>query len=168
MSIITDALKKVENEKGSKTMSSKAYVNKVMGPERKGTYQGKELKGNKTLIAAGSMVLLTIIILAVSNAFLIPKDLELAGRTELLEAEAYRDMRSEIELLESERVAARKELLSSFRLNGIVWDSNDSWAIINNRIVRPGDVLEGVTIVSIKPQKVVLSFKQEEFDLVVK
>ena len=66
------------------------------------------------------------------------------------------------------RDSVREQVLANFKLNGIVWDTDDSWAIINNRIVRTGDTLNGAQVVLIEPKKVVLNFRNEEFDLAVK
>lgn len=196
MSIITEALKKAEKEKDKK-ITSKEYIDKIFGPERKGTYekekfeeektQLQQVRQGKTLIVSGSLLVLAIIFLTVANLFLFPsadvetvippKPFDYAG--EPLEAEAYTDMSREIVLIEDKsgfngiakvfkRKSTRQQLLSNFTLNGIVYDTDDSWAIINNRMVRTGDALDGAKIISIEPQKVVLNFEGEKFDLVVK
>lgn len=41
---------------------------------------------------------------------------------------------------------AKKELLSSLVLNGIFFSENEGYALINNRIVKEGDTVEGATV----------------------
>ncbi len=65
-------------------------------------------------------------------------------------------------------VTARDEFLSNFELNGIIYDADNSWAIINNKMVRAGDVLGGAKVLAISPSKVVLLFRSETFDLTVR
>ena len=191
MSIITEALKRAEREK-DKAVTSKEYMDKILGPERKETYQRGELKDkktresesrdsiryvkrNKALVISGGLLVLTIIFLAISNLFLLPSpDLKMAEREkapvyteEPLVAEAYTDMSAEVALVES-KTGFIDKLLPNFTLNGIVWDIDGSWAIINNKIVKAGDALDGAKVISIEPQKVVLSFRDKRFDLVLK
>ena len=164
-------------------------MNKVLGPERKATYQ-KEFDSHpaarpafenterrspvisgRTLAASGALILLAIAFLTATNMFLLPtSDVDMVlGERDVLEAEAYRNMGLEIGLIDDARMDYLPvQLMSNFKLNGIVWGADDSWAIINDEIVRAGDTLDGAKVVSIKPQKVVLSFKDAEFDLVVK
>lgn len=142
---------------------------------------------SKALIISGVLLLVAIIFLAIANIFLIPSpDVKVSrsGRTSdvtdvPLEAEAYTDVKSEIALIEDkaglmDKMAsvfktgsAQEEFLSNFTLNGIVYDTEDSWAIINNKVVRVGERLDGAKVISIAPQKVVLLFKNEKFDLSV-
>ena len=191
MSIIAEALKRAEREK-DKAITSKEYMNKILGPERKETYQRGELKDEKTresesaksiryvkkrkaLVVSGGLLVLTIMFLAISNLFLLPSlDVKTAGREKLplytaepLVAEAYTDMSPEVALIESKAGFIDKPL-PNFTLNGIVWDIDGSWAIINNEIVKAGDALDGAKVISIEPQKVVLSFRDKRFDLVLK
>ena len=196
MSIITEALKKAERQK-DKTITSEEYIDKILGPERRGTYENENAKPpaeinparrSGTLAVAGGLLLLAIIFLTVSNLYLLPSlDVETAtpGKApdyieDSLKAEAYSDMGSEIALIENNPGfmgkmkkalrgdPVREQVLANFKLNGIVWDADNSWAIINNRIVRTGDTLNGAKVVSIEPKKVVLNFRNEEFDLAVK
>ena len=184
MSIIAEALKKVEKEK-DKTVSSRDYMNKVLGPERKSTYRKEELSAppafdnagqrrttvsGRTLAASGALIVLAIMFLTAMNMLFLPAgDIDMAARGDILEAEAYSDMGLEIGRIDNTQMDYLPvQILSNFKLNGIVWGADDSWAIINDEIVRTGDTLDGAKVVSIKPQKVVLSFKNAVFDLVVK
>ncbi len=60
------------------------------------------------------------------------------------------------------------EFSSNFTLNGIIYDADNSWAIINNKMVKVGDMLDGAKVLAILPQKAVLIFKNKTFDLNVK
>ena len=65
-------------------------------------------------------------------------------------------------------VTKEDEFLSNFELNGIIYDADNSWAIINNKMVRTGDILSGAKVLAISPSKVVLLFRSETFDLTVR
>jgi hypothetical protein len=139
---------------------------------------------SKTLIVAGILLLSTIIFLAIINIFLIPSpEVKVAtsvGTSEITEApvraEAYTDMKSEIHetdfvgkmarVLRSDLV--QNGVLSSFKLNGIVYDDEDSWAVINNKVARVGDALDGATVISIAPQRVTILFQNKRYDLAVR
>lgn len=144
---------------------------------------------NKTLIGSGILLLLAIIFLTITNTFLLPSvDIEEKAPvgtsddfTEMpVEAEAYSDVKSEIALIEEKNSlidkmakafkieSTQEEFISNFILNGIVYDTEDPWAIINNRVVRIGDTLDGAEVISIAPRKVILLFKNERYDLAVK
>ena len=141
---------------------------------------------SKTLIISGILLLLTIVFLTATNIFLIPSlNVEVAksGRPTDFEgapiAEAYTNVKPEIALIENKtdlinRMARvlkgssiRDEFMSNFKLSGIVYDMDDSWAIVNDKIVRAGDYLDGATVVSVAPSKVVLLYKDERFALAV-
>ena len=182
MSIIAEALKKVEEQKEG-TSVSKEYMHKILGPERKATYKREGLQeeavsstqNSRIWVSLAILILLAIIFLTVSNIFLVPStDVKTKGRQEISgyeethEAEAYTDMNAEIALIENKRASLQERFLSNFTLNGIVWDLDNSWAVINNEVVKTGDMLNGAKVVSIKPQKVTLSFQDKEFELVLK
>lgn len=214
MSIITEALKKAEKEK-DKLIDAREYLNKILGPEREGTYRRDELKmdksqfqtkvshsenedmalfgkmphrGSKTiLITSGILLLLTIIFLTVVNVFLISPDVKAPThigtsdfRGVAVKAEGYTDVKPEIALIENKSTfldkmtdvfksdSVRAKFMAKFTLNGVICSEDDSWAIINNDVVRVGDTLGGAKVISIVPQKVTLLFKDERFDLEVK
>jgi len=214
MSIITEALKKAEKEK-DKLRDTREYLNKILGPEREGTYRRDELnmdksqletkvshsenkdmalfgkmpyRGSKTiLITSGTLLLLTIIFLTVVNVFLISPDVKAPThigtsdfRDVAVKAEGYTDVKPEIALIENKSTfldkmtdvfksdSVRAKFMAKFTLNGVICSEDDSWAIINNDVVRVGDTLGGAKVISIVPQKVTLLFKDERFDLEVK
>ena len=177
-----------EEFKGDKAVSKSAAI---FSEGEKEEFQSitDYIKNNKVLISAGGLVLSVIIFLTIVNTFLFQtpgvktaarEKMPAFAKGEPLEAEAYTDMNAEIVFIENksgfmDKVAnvfkgssVREQFISKFTLNGIVWDIEDSWAVINNKIVRAGDIFEGAEVVSIEPQKATLIFKDEKFDLAVK
>lgn len=142
---------------------------------------------SKTLVISGILLLLTIVFLTATNIFLIPSlNVEVARSerpagsiVEAPVAEAYTNVKPEVALVEHKtdlinrmtRVlkgsSIQDEFMSNFKLSGIVYDMDDSWAIVNDKVVRVGDYLDGATIVSVAPGKVVLRYKDERFALAV-
>ena len=170
-----------EESKDSKPIAPPSKTEGIESPD------ARNMIRSKALITSGILLLLAIMFLTVTNIFLIPlPEVKVAtsktpeGTSDLtevpLEAEAYTDVKSEIALIEEkaglmDRMARAfrgdSGSLSKFELNGIVYDVDDSWAIINNKVVRVGDMLDGAKVISIAPQKVVLLFEDERFDLIV-
>ncbi len=145
----------------------------------------------RSLLMSGILIIGAIIFLSAMNVFIISSpdpdgEKATSGETRLpsntaIEAETYTTaMMSDINLIEQKATISGKtgrvlkggavtdEFLPNFTLNGIIYDTDNSWAIVNNKMVKTGDVLDGARIVSILPQKVVLIFKKEAFDLTVK
>ncbi len=58
--------------------------------------------------------------------------------------------------------------VSDFRLSGILYDNQKPMAIINNRIVEEGALINGAQLLEIQPNYVRLSLKGEELQLKVK
>ena len=50
-------------------------------------------------------------------------------------------------------------------LNGIAWDEKSPRAVINDRIVGAGDKIEGMEIIRVEPERVILSDGLNEFEL---
>ncbi|MBU1853792.1 MAG: hypothetical protein KJ957_07105 [Candidatus Omnitrophica bacterium] len=55
--------------------------------------------------------------------------------------------------------------LEGLILNGIVWDKDTPYAIINNNVVEVGEILGGVTIIEINQNSVVLEQEEETYTL---
>jgi len=79
------------------------------------------------------------------------------------------------ELKSSSRAFGLKELdietplkPAYFNLSGIVYDEQMPLAIINNRIVNKGMLINGAEVLTIKPSYVLLSLKGEELTLKIK
>lgn len=188
MSIITEALKKAAKEKVKTINLSDKTVTLRGKPSYKS--ENTRYKRRKRLIISGILLLVTIAFLTLANTFLLPSlDIERPKSMVTsddsietpVEAEAYTNVKSELALFEDKKslmdntakafrseLTIEEEFTSNFTLNGIVYDADDSWAIINNKVVRTGDTLEGANVLSIAPQKVVLLFKNERFVLSVK
>jgi len=64
--------------------------------------------------------------------------------------------------LVSKKVAGEKTDIPKMLLTGIVWDKYYPLAIINDQVVRKGDVVDGVKIVGIKPDRVVVFHKSKQ------
>jgi hypothetical protein len=47
----------------------------------------------------------------------------------------------------------------NINLTGIIWDSDNPLAVLNNRIVAEGDMVEGMLVVDIYPEEVLLQQK---------
>ncbi len=63
--------------------------------------------------------------------------------------------------LPNERGASLEDL----RLEGILSDKNNFTAIINDRVVGIGEIIEGNTVVAIKADRVILNDGQKDFEL---
>lgn len=144
---------------------------------------------SRSLLISGALIIGAILFLSAINIFIVSSpDVERAVSGEVslpaknaIEAETYTTaMQPDINLIEQKTTilgrmgriikggTVRDEFLSNFTLNGIMYDTDNSWAIINNQMVKTGDILNGAQVVSISPQKVALVFKRETFDLTVK
>jgi len=60
---------------------------------------------------------------------------------------------------------APKEEIVRLTLNGILWDEAYPSAILNNSVVKIGDVVAGNTVVDIGPDKVMLNDGTDDFEL---
>jgi len=174
---------KQDPESGPQSYSSSLFFRSGSTKPPKG-----RLSANKTLMASVALLLLVFVFLIVSNVFFAPSSdvtrvKTLGSRSTqdvAIEAEGYSDLKKEIVIIERRKgiidkmagalkgESTKEEFLAGFILNGIVYDSEDPWAIINNNVVRAGDEFNGASIISIAPRRVVLLYKNEKFDLVVR
>jgi len=58
-----------------------------------------------------------------------------------------------------------EESAVSFVLNGIIWDEDNPYAIINDEVVREGDKIRGYKVIEIKEGSVLLDDGTERFSL---
>ncbi|NQT06972.1 MAG: hypothetical protein HQ575_05470 [Candidatus Omnitrophica bacterium] len=58
-----------------------------------------------------------------------------------------------------------EESVVSFVLNGIIWDEDNPYAIINDEVVREGDKIRGYKVIEIKEGSVLLDDGTERFSL---
>ncbi|MBU4488893.1 MAG: general secretion pathway protein GspB [Candidatus Omnitrophica bacterium] len=141
---------------------------------------------SRPVIISGILIIGAIIFLSAMNVFIISfVDTEAVQSPQLtksgkdyIEVETYtKAMYPDLIALEREPtifkrlgralkgITPKDEFISNFELNGIIYDADNSWAIINNQMVKIGDILSGAKILSISPQKVVLLYKEEMFNL---
>jgi len=65
----------------------------------------------------------------------------------------------------AETIAAAEKPVVATGLNGILWDSRQPLAIINNKVVKKGDKIAGNVVVNIKEDRVILSDGSNLFEL---
>ncbi|MCK5706301.1 MAG: hypothetical protein KAI43_01515 [Candidatus Aureabacteria bacterium] len=49
----------------------------------------------------------------------------------------------------------------NIKLEGIIWDPTDPYAIINDKILRTGDEFDGITIIKIEKERVTFEYKDK-------
>ena len=69
-----------------------------------------------------------------------------SGVDKKLGVSVYTELPKEIP---EDKVETKKELSASFVLNGVFFSGNEGYALINNRVVKKGDVIDGATVVGI-------------------
>jgi hypothetical protein len=50
-------------------------------------------------------------------------------------------------------------------ISGVFWGGSFPQAIVNNKVVKEGDIIEGVKVISIKKDGLILSFANKEYNL---
>lgn len=67
---------------------------------------------------------------------------------------------------EESEVSETKEITPpSLTVQGLIWGGNFPQAIINNKVVKVGDIIEGVRIISIDKEGITVFFKEREYKL---
>ncbi|MDP2923585.1 MAG: hypothetical protein Q8O30_07720 [Candidatus Omnitrophota bacterium] len=69
--------------------------------------------------------------------------------------------------MRSQSISVEKEL-SGINLSGIIWDAKNPKAIINGKIISVGSKIKENTVVVIKPDGVVLTDGEREFEINIK
>lgn len=67
----------------------------------------------------------------------------------------------------SQTISVEKEI-SGINLSGIIWDAKNPKAIINGKIVGVGSKVKENTVVDIKPDRVILSDSERQFEISIK
>jgi hypothetical protein len=72
--------------------------------------------------------------------------------------------------IEEERRGAKAQeteeaKLPSLKVQGIIWGGSLPQAIVNNKVVKAGDIIEGVRIVEIKKDGIILFFSGRQYTL---
>ena len=70
-----------------------------------------------------------------------------------------------IEIEEQPQVQIETKPLPSLQIQGIVWGGGFPQAIINNKVVRVGDTIEGVRITDINKSGVIVFFGNRQYNL---
>jgi hypothetical protein len=157
MSIIYDALKKVET---SQTGDSKREIDKGFKPKL------------KIYLLYALMICLGLFIANIFYEWLIPKpllnttDIVTGGQPMIDKKEtvsSYSQPSTGTTVLQTSasvetKIETQKEGPSSFTLNGVFFSGNDGYALINNRVVKKGDKIDGATVVQILLDEVDLEF----------
>ena len=73
----------------------------------------------------------------------------------------------EIEIEEQPQVQIETKPLPSLQIQGIVWGGGFPQAIINNKVMRVGDTIEGVRITDINKNGVTVFFENQKYTLSV-
>ncbi len=148
MSIIYDALKKVETSQtdDSKTKIDKGFKSKL-----------------KIYLLYASMICLGLFIANIFYGRLLPKpslnttDIVTGGQppADKKQTVSSSQLSTEPAALQT---SVSKESPPSFTLNGVFFSGAEGYALINNRIVKKGDKIDGATVVQVLLDEVDLDF----------
>jgi hypothetical protein len=157
MSIIYDALKKVETSQAndSKTKIDKGFKSKP-----------------KIYLVFALMVCLGLFVANIFYEWLIPKpllnttDIVTGGRPLIDKkqtASRYSEPITETVALQTSasvetKMETQKEIPPALTLNGVFFSGSEGYALINNRVVKKGDKIDGATVVQIFLDEVDLEF----------
>ena len=130
MSIIYDALKKVEN-----TLVNVSQVRPEKNPKPK----------PKSYLLVGLVVCSVLFIANILIKLQPPRSAKKDITLEPLSKAVSPRESAPIE----DTAEAPKETPSSFTLNGVYFSGGEGYALINNRIVKEGDIVDGATVVQI-------------------
>jgi len=148
-------------------------------PERRGR------RATRFFVTLSGLTAIAIIALSAINLFfvndrgfnMVYENIPVGDPAIPLEAEAYTKLNEELALIEKSvsslgfkrgpKAAVDAEMVSAdkFVLNGIVADEAESWALINNKVVKPGDRLEDATVIAINSGDVILRVDGKPFVL---
>ncbi len=147
MSIIYDALKKVEM---SHTDDSKTKIDKGFKPKP------------KVYLLFALMVCLGLFVANILYEWLIPNHSLNTGDI-VTGAQRYSQPSGETSPLQASasvenKIEAQTETPPPFALNGVFFSGAEGYALINNRIVKKGDKIDGATVMQISLDEVDLEF----------
>lgn len=157
MSIIYDALKKVE---ASGANDSKTKIDKGFKPKSK-IYFLYALVICFGFFIANIFYEWLLPKYSLNTANIVTKGQPLIDKKQTVSA--YDQSSSKTATLQTNtsvenRIETQKENPPSFTLNGVFFSEDEGYALINNRIVKKGDKIEGATIVQISLGEVDLEF----------
>ncbi len=144
MSIINDALKKVETAKPA-----------------------SRNKPQRWFVFSGTTVACLLVIIVAMNFFKSPAERTPVASVSIQKAApAIETPYTVFDLRKIDIEIARRS--SDFHLSGILYDQQKPMAIINQRIVGEGALVNGAELLEIQPNHVRLSLKGKEFTLKIK
>ena len=76
----------------------------------------------------------------------------------------YQEKKPEV-IKKIEEVPVEKKPLPALKIQGMVWGGDFPQAIINNKVVKIGDTIEGASIVQINKEGVVILFEKQKYSL---
>lgn len=145
MSIIYDALKKVESSSNKEIPAPEARIS--------GAKPGSRVK---VYLIYLSVVCLGLLLGNVFFLFLSHKKMD----TETVQVEPPALVKApadnQLPVVVQQPVDTKKENTSVFTLNGVFFSQNQGYALINNRIAKVGDTIAGATVKSIDLDEVEL------------
>ena len=157
MSIIYEALKKIEQSKPKPQ-------GKANNKDLKGTFATKEIKKNKNvyliyvIVAFAGFFLAKFVFDAFINAGL-AKTPAVPLKDNLIKAPKKNIIYELPVNVESPPGQSQEKPLPSLLLSGIFSDAEVSYAIINDKIVKEGESIEGARLVNILSNEVALDFE---------
>ena len=186
MSIIQDALKKVQKKEEKSTFPSveKLDFDRAFGGQIK--LKNIEVPAQKTPKVYLLLLLISVLILALTIFVLI--DIERQNTKKYIPGYAKQEAPSKQEVVHkplppkespapamisgyapfsSTSVFLKTEAknVPKFLLNGVMYLEGGPQAIVNNAVVKEGDVVEGARVVKINRNDVIMRFKDEEITL---
>lgn len=165
MSIINDALKKAEKNKHLSQHQPAQILTKIVDQIKT---DAQKFVLRKWLIWAGTGVICLLgVILTLSSFRGSPERRTPASiSAEVKATQPEVAQKSALPLREKKMSTLAKT--SDFNLSGILYDKEKPLAIINERIVGEGALINGAELLEIQPNYVRLSFKEKEFKLKLK
>ncbi len=174
MSIINEALKKAERE-GQKVLNPperNIAGSFKMGFPKVETGRAKFAHRQwKVLVLGGSILFSLIVIWAGFARFRASQDdTSLKGTSEIVLVKSPQiDAREDLPIISGSEPALQEEeivkALPSLNLNGIIYGSDASYAIINNKIVKEDDLVEQIKVLKIYKDRVLFNFENREYIL---
>ena len=88
----------------------------------------------------------------------------MVGAGDAAKKKAVVDMNTEVGILRRRAEVRLEFSKKSFSVAGIAWSSKKSFAIINELDMGEGEIIDGVTIVKIRPGRITMEYKGETFE----
>ncbi len=159
MSIISDALKKVSDQRSQVVRLQEEELGNIFLDNK--SRARTQRKRWSALSSAGTLLIVAV---AIAIFYFVANNINDTAIAPKITAPVVR---------EPDHGAARKEVsslvsLPSFTLSGIVGGGGESMAMIGNTILKKGDFYEGAQLVEISSDKVIMLYDNSEFILRIK